>query len=109
VTEHGLVQAVQSNALRLAPASAQELEEREAERIDAEKLRLLHGDVRTLKDEVSAGFDQRRAQAAQAEADRAFAEKENADKGMGFPELPEYFRGRRRDRNSLLSIATGQQ
>jgi hypothetical protein len=102
VRGYQLAQAVQSNALRLSPASAQELEDREAERIREhnEKLQSMStGELRKLSGE---GFDARRAQAAQAVADHSFAQKEQHDQHMGYPELPEYFRGRKLDREFFI-------
>jgi len=92
VTEQALIGAVRSGRLRLAPASAQELEDREAEGLDAEKLRLLNADTRTLKHEVREGYADRQREAAQAEADRVLDEKRKWQTGQ-FKPLPRTWNG----------------
>lgn len=95
--EYRLTQAVRSNALRLSAATAEELEEREAERVDQEQLRLRNLSTPELKEEVSSGFDQRRREFAQANASRVLQEKEAAEKQADFPPLPAFYQGKRVD------------
>ena len=106
VTVYGLTQAVQNNAFRLAPATPKELEDRETERIQQEQSRLRNLSTRELKEEVSAGFESKRKVFRQVEADRSFAAKEQQDKQMGYEPLPEYFRGRKLDREFFIKFAT---
>src|SRR5262249_39652541 len=75
LTQHALIEAVQPRRLRLAAASAEELEEREAERLDAEKLRMMVTPAHQLREEAAQGILDRRQQAKAEEADRAFAAK----------------------------------
>jgi len=98
-TEYQINQAIRSNAVRLAPPSEEERQQWAAEAQEQEQQRLRNLNTRELKTEVSAGFEQRRAQAAQAEADRVLKAKEEADQlAGGYPELPEFFKGHRVDR-----------
>src|SRR5262249_2199027 len=113
VTEQALIEAVQRGRLRLAPASTEELEDREAERIDQEQLRLRNTPSHLLKSEAARAMVDARQQAKVEEADRAFAAKQEAEAGMSYPELPEYLPGflakrfgnQRLDRNFLVKKA----
>jgi len=58
---------------------------------------LKNADTRTLKKEFRDGFEQRRAQTGQAEADRVLKAKEEAEKDMGYPPLPDFHQGKRVD------------
>src|SRR5262249_3170732 len=63
LTQQALIEAVQTGRLRLAPASADELEEREAERIDQEQLRLRNKPSHELKAEAAQSMVDARQQA----------------------------------------------
>ena len=113
LTEQALIEAVQHGRLRLAPASTEELEEREAERLDQEKLRLSRTPVHLLKQEAAQGILDRRRQAQVEEADRAFAAKQESETGISYPPLPDYlpeflakrFGNQRLDRTFLVKKA----
>jgi len=103
-SEDQINQAIRSNAVRLAPPSQEQKDEWAALAEDERKLRLMNATTSELKQEVSAGFEQRRTAFKQAEANRVFAAKQEADKDMGYPPLPEFFKGRRVDQDFFVKM-----
>ena len=100
-----MIEAVQTRRLRLAPATAEELEEREAERIDQEQLRLRNKPSHELKAEAAQSMVDARRQAQVQEADRLLEAKEEHDKLVGgYPPLPDFFKGRRVDRDFFHKV-----
>jgi hypothetical protein len=105
--EYHVIQAFRSGQLRLAPPSDDEREQWEAERLDQEKLRLLNASTPVLKQDVRAGYADRRAQAAQAEADRVLEQKKKFQHGQ-FKPLPREWNGQRFDA-AFIRAASPQQ
>ena len=104
-SEYMLLQAIRSNAIRLAAPSEEEKTQWVQEDQEREQLRLRNLDVSQLKQEVKDGYMDRRAAAQAAEADRVFAAKEKHDQMVGgFPPLPDTFKGRRLDRDFFVKM-----
>jgi hypothetical protein len=97
--------AIRANALRLSPPSQEEKDEWAAEAQDREQLRLRNLGIGELKNEVSAGFDQRRAAFKQAESNRVMNAKQEAEVGAGFPPIPEFYLGKRVDKKFFLECS----
>lgn len=103
-TEHLVIEGFRSGKLRLAGPSEEERQQWLEEDADEENLRLLNSDSRTLKEEVRNGYADRRAQAAQAEANRVLDQKREWQTGQ-FKPLPRTWNGQRLDASFIRAAS----
>jgi hypothetical protein len=85
---YGIQQALASNALSLAPATQEELDQWAAEDIEAHNEALLRANPEELRARVRQESEQTRAASAQVESDRQLQAEQQREAPMGFPSLP---------------------
>jgi len=101
-SESSVSQGINGGVRNLVRAGQDELTQWEQEAQQKRVAQLKTMDKRDLRNAVSEEFQNRRQQAAQAVADHSFAQKEQHDQHMGYPELPEFFRGHRLNREFFI-------
>ncbi len=85
-----LAQAVQSNALQLAPAPPEELEQFRQDAAEERRDFLINqASPQELRQAARSEAEQRRIQFQRAEAERQIAFREQKDAAVGYPPLPE--------------------
>ena len=89
-SESDLIDAYRTRRVVLTAPTAEERQHWQELDEDAQKLRWMNATTPQLKQEVRDGYADRRAQAAQAEADRAFAAKQESETGVSYPPLPDH-------------------
>jgi hypothetical protein len=90
-------QAIQSGAVRLSPATQQEMAQWAQEAVEERNEFLLTADNHTLRNIARREGLERAATATKAEADRQFEASKARDTAIGFPALPETWQGQKLD------------
>lgn len=90
-------QAIQSGAVRVSPATQQEIAQWAAEAVANHNEFLLNADNQTLRNIARREGAERRASAVQAEADQQFEVSRVRDAAIGYPPLPDLWRGQKLD------------
>jgi hypothetical protein len=94
-------QAISSGAVRVSPATRQEIAQWAAEAIEQHNEYLQTANTDTLRALARKEGADTRAAAAQQQTDRQFEAARVRDAGIGFPELPHEFRGQKLDANLI--------
>jgi hypothetical protein len=92
---YGVSQAISSGAVRLSPATQQEIAQWAQEAVEQRNEFLLTADTQTLRNIARREGAERRAAAVQAEADQQFEVNRVRDAAIGFPRLPDEWRGQK--------------
>jgi hypothetical protein len=99
-------QAIQCGAVRVSPATQQELEQWAAESVETHNQFLLNADSQTLRTIARREGAERHQAALQAEADRQLQASQARDAAIGFPPLPAVWKGEPLDAGFIKRAAS---